>query len=58
MIMQIILTNLLNIRVKPFVTSQLTALVDAMTGKMKTIWTSKMITLTTIQADQTNRVID
>lgn len=55
--LQTMLLDLLNGGINPFVTSQLAALDNAMTRKMETIWIFKMITLTSIEADLTKRVI-
>lgn len=58
MIRQIMLTDLMNSRIKPIITSLLTVVNNTMTRKMKTIWTSKIVTLTNIQVDQRRRVVD
>lgn len=57
-IMQTMLMDLLNSGIKPFICSKLTALNYKMTRKMKTICISKMINMTNIQADHTNKIIN
>lgn len=56
--MQTMPTDLVNNGNKPFINGQLTVLNNMVTRKVETIWTSKIITSTKIQTDQTNRIID
>lgn len=56
--MQTMLLEMLNNGIKSFVTNQLMTLDNAKTRTMKTIRTSKIISLCSIQADQTNKIVD